>query len=212
MSAPRIPPVKRQLPAVIEPRRFARSYADFDAWVVLGKRLGDHYRELTARPQRLAAAEILLVRWSAAELADAVAWFAEASACFERDEFYEPPDRRVVSRHFVAEKVASLVGAFPNASPGSTAIYTRVLADQLIAAGASASRIELAMRTIIAEQRFLPAVAEVLAAVRAAWTPIWSAAVADEEGAPRIVRAREKLARQAAEAKGAAIATEGPPP
>jgi hypothetical protein len=209
MSAPGIPPVKPHLPAVIRPRRFA--YGDFDRWIALGKRLDDHYRELTARPQRLATAEILLVRWSADELADAVAWFAEASAWFERAEFYESPDRRIISRHFVAEKVASLVGAFPNASPGATAIYTRVLVDQLIAAGASASRIELVTRTLIRTLRFVPTVSEVLAALAEARTPGLGAAFEEEEGVPLIVRAREQLAKQVAEAKGAAIATQGPP-
>jgi hypothetical protein len=37
------------------------------------------------------------------------------------------------------------------------------------------------------------------------------AAFEEEEGVPLIVRAREQLAKQVAEAKGAAIATQGPP-
>ena len=90
MSAPGIPPVKPHLPAVIRPRRFA--YGDFDRWIALGKRLDDHYRELTARPNtagsafrlgpQLAmslAAELVAVR--SAALCDSSAATLAAACC-----------------------------------------------------------------------------------------------------------------------------------
>jgi len=87
-----------------------------------------------------AAAEVLLARTPRDELADAVAAFDAGHRYYERDELYEAPDRQIVSRKFVASRVAMLLGAFPAGSPSDPDIYTRRLVEELIAGAPSASQ------------------------------------------------------------------------
>lgn len=157
---------------------------------------------LKRRDALVAAAEALLVRWPSGELADAVAVFAAGHKHYERDELYEPPDRQIVSRRFVASRIAMLLGAYPAGSPSDPDIYTRRLVEELIAVEPTATQIEAATRTWIRTSKFLPAPCELLGALHAARTPEYADAFElDEMGEPLVCWARRALENAVASAK-----------
>jgi hypothetical protein len=131
-------------------------------------------KRLKRRRALLDAAEALLLKFSAEELVAGVEEYRSGWQWFEADDNYEGPrDHRVVSVAFVARMVATLIGAFPSGAPASPEVFTGMMINELIAAEATASRIELATRRLIRSKTFLPSIAEVLAAVRAAEVPEW---------------------------------------
>ena len=122
-------------------------------------------KRLKRRRALLEAAEALLLKFSAEELAAGVAEYGAGWRWFEFDDNYQGSgDRRTVSVGFVTAMVATLIGAFPSGSPSSPAVFTRMMIEELIAAESTASRIECAIRTLIRTRTFLPAIAEVLGA------------------------------------------------
>ena len=132
-------------------------------------------KRLKRRRALLEAAEALLLKFSAEELAAGVAEYDVGWRWFEFDDNYQGSGaRRTVSVGFVTAMVATLIGAFPSGSPASPAVFTRMMIEELVAAESTASRIELAIRRLIRTKTFLPAIAEVLAAVRDAQVPEWS--------------------------------------
>ena len=75
----------------------------------------------------LEATEALLLKFSAEELAAAVAEYGAGWRWFECDDNYEgASDHRVVGVGFVTAMVATLIGAFPSGSPSSPAVFTRM--------------------------------------------------------------------------------------
>jgi hypothetical protein len=149
------------------------------------------------------AAEALLVQWPANEVADAVATFAEGHAHYERDGLYEPPDCQVVSRKFVASRIAMLLGGYPAGTPSDPDIYTRRLVEELIAVEPTATQVEAATRVWIRTSKFLPAPCELLGALHAARTPEYADAFElDEMGEPLVAWARRALEKAVAAAKG----------
>jgi hypothetical protein len=158
------------------------------------------------------AAQTLLARFSAADLADALATFADGHRRYEGDEYYDPPEHQVVSRRFVAERIAMMAGAFPNASPGNPALYTYKLVEEMIAADATATQVEWTTRKLAREQVFLPTLPELLRTLRAARTPEYDDAFRMDEGTMMIVWARSQLARMlGAKALPRLAAPEGEP-
>jgi hypothetical protein len=158
---------------------------------------------LKRRDALVAAAEALLVRWPSGELADAVAMFAEGHGHYERDALYEPPDHQIVSRRFVASRIAMLLGAYPAGTPSDPDIYTRRLVEELIAVEPTATQVEAATRAWIRTSKFLPAPCELLGALHAARTPEYADAFElDEMGEPMICWARRALDKAVAHAQG----------
>ncbi len=157
---------------------------------------------LRRRTALVRAAQTLLARWPANEIENAVAAFAEGCSHYERDALYEPPDRRIVSRKFVAARVAMLLGAYPAGSPSDPDIYTRRMIEEIVAVDPTATQVECATRVWIRTSKFLPAPGELLDAVRGARTPEYDDAFeVDETGVAMIVWARRELARMVAGAK-----------
>jgi hypothetical protein len=223
----RKPPARRREAGPTVPcRPPTHRYHDFDNWIALGLDLVAYYAALvdciesleaadakpsepwlwSERPEarlkrRLAldeAAQALLARFSAAELDAAVAEFGAGWRWFERGDNYEGPrDRRVVSIDFVAGRVAMLIGAFPSGTPTSPDVFARRLIEEILCLEVTASRIELATRTLIRTRKFLPAISEVLATVRDARTPERDSAFDVDDGEPMILWARRALAVKA---------------
>src|SRR5262245_30453033 len=81
---------------------------------------------------------------------------------FERAELYAG-DYDELKRHVVAQHIAILLGAYPNAGPHNPEIYTRVLVEDVHAAKPSASALEATCRKLRRTSKFVPTVAELLA-------------------------------------------------
>jgi hypothetical protein len=156
------------------------------------------------------AAQGLLLKFTAGELEAAVREFEAGWRWFECDDFYEgPSDRRTVGVAFAARMVATLIGAFPNGAPASPEVFSGLMIEEMIAAESTASRIECAIRTLIRTRVFLPAIAEALAAIRAADIPEWgSGAFEVDDGEPMILWARRALEKAVIAAKAPRL----PPP
>jgi hypothetical protein len=153
---------------------------------------------LRRRAALVRAAQVLLVRFPADELAATVAAFAEGHSHYERDAVYEPPDRQIVARKFVASRIALLLGAYPAGSPSDPDVYTRRLVEELIAVEPTATQVEAATRVWIRTSKFLPAPSELLGAVRTARTPEYDSAFEVDDGEVMIIWARRTLARMVA--------------
>ena len=77
-----------------------------------------------------------------------------------------------------------------------------MMIEELVAAESTASRIECAIRTLIRTRTFLPAIAEVLGAIRAAEVPEWGdGAFAIDAGEVMVCWARGALEKMVARAK-----------
>jgi hypothetical protein len=152
---------------------------------------------LKRRTALVRATQMLLVRFPADEIENAVAAFAEGHSHYERDALYEAPDRRILSSKFVASRIALLLGAYPAGTPSDPDVYTRRLVEEVIAVEPTATQVEAATRVWIRTSKFLPAPSELLGAVRAARTPEYDDAFAlDEAGVPLICWARDALAKR----------------
>jgi hypothetical protein len=78
----------------------------------------------------------------------------------------------------IGKKVAQLVGCYGNANVGDPEVFVRTLIDDVAGAEESLVIVEAAFRKLRRSQKFLPAIAEVLAALSeesAAWAPRFSA-------------------------------------
>jgi hypothetical protein len=151
------------------------------------------------------AAEALLFRFSAEELDEAVKEFERGWRFFERDDVFEgPSDHRVLSIEFITSRVALLIGGFPSGSPASPEVFTRMMIEEVCCLEASASRVELAVKTLLRAKTFLPSIAEVLAAIRATHMATWGeGGFETDEGEVLLCWARRSLAKAVAAAKAA---------
>jgi len=149
------------------------------------------------------AAEALLFRFSADELNQAVEEFERGWRFFERDDIFEgPSDHRVLSIEFVTSRVALLIGGFPSGSPASPDVFTRLMIEEVHSLEASASRVELAVKTLLRTKTFLPSIAEVLAAIRDAQVAVWGEGGFEiDDGEPLICWARRAVAQAVIAAK-----------
>ena len=191
----------------IQTRPPARLRSDFDRWIDLGVDLARYCDQLIeaverlndeASPAALFEAEMLLARWPEDELGRAVAKFLQGRDWFERTELYDQEPSGlglVISAKFVGERIAGMLAAFPAGAPANAQAYVRLLIAEVIATGASATQIEWATRKLAREQTFLPALSEVLKALRAAVTPEWDDAFREDEGTVMLVWARGALER-----------------
>jgi hypothetical protein len=163
-------------------------------------------KRLKRRRALFEAAEALLFRFSADDLNEAVKEFERGWRWLECDDNYEgPSDRRVVSADLVTAHVALLIGSFPSGAPASPDVFTRLMIEEILCLEVSASRIELAVRTLIRTRTFLPSIAEVLAAIRAAHVAEWGeGGFAIDEGEPLVCWARRAVAQAVMAAKASA--------
>jgi hypothetical protein len=78
-----------------------------------------------------------------------------------------------------------------------------MMIEEILCLEVSASRIELAVRTLIRTKTLLPSIAEALAAVRATHVATWNEGAFEiDEGEPLVIWARRALEKAVAAAKG----------
>lgn len=225
LPVPALPPALRKpparKPAAIKPkastvaRGIGLSFphrAAFDHWVAAGLALAAHYGELTSALVRLnedapsreavRAAEDLLFRYSADELAEATAKFMHGLSIYERAELYEADGS--VRVEFVAAAVALMMMANPRGSLSITDDLAGLLVDELLASGATASRVEYVTRKLSREHNYVPGLSLILKTLAEAQTPEHDDAFErDFDGDLAILWARRDLANAVAEAKAA---------
>jgi hypothetical protein len=150
-----------------------RRYSDFDAFTRTADALVDYYEliatalpSMTGRKVSRGYAEQVASRYSRAQLEAMVAKVEDGYAFYNRDELHEPGGNFKVKRRVVAEQVAILIGAFPNAGPHSPEAYTKLLIEEIVAAtGYDAVMLEAACRKIRRTMKFVPTIAEMLDAL-----------------------------------------------
>jgi hypothetical protein len=70
------------------------------------------------------------------------------------------------SKKHIAQRLSLLIGSFPNAGPHSPEIFTHMMVTHIEAEEPSAMVLESACRQLVESQKFVPAISEVLEAVR----------------------------------------------
>jgi hypothetical protein len=209
-NAPSTPSDRRRTEVRAPSARPVRHRSDFDRWIDVGADLAAHYGRLTESleklngenppPAALLEAESLLARWPEDQLAGAVSEFIEARSWYERDEIYDE-DRSgdlVISAKFVAERIGIMLTAIPSAAPPNAAAFVRLLIEEVLGVGASATQVEFATRQLARTQTRAPSLAALLRALRAAQTPEWSDAFALDDGTVNVLWARGSLERTVA--------------
>jgi hypothetical protein len=85
-------------------------------------------------------------------------------ALLDPPESYEDNDREGdLRREVVSVRLASLIGAFPNGQPSDPEVYVRLLLEHVSAVeGLNLLALDTACRKIVATQKFLPTVSEVI--------------------------------------------------
>jgi hypothetical protein len=142
---------------------------DFDEYVSDGERLRLLERRIYATPAEYSKHPELQFwprdfadnAWSFFEAFDSARNYYERDEVYERRRRADGDDHEIVSRRFVTEQVALLVGGFTQ-SPPSPDVYTRMLVEEIRAVRPSASAVEATCRVIRRTSTFLPAAAEVL--------------------------------------------------
>src|SRR5262245_17605786 len=170
---PKITVVKpATVPATTEPRE----YRDFDDYRRAAESFLHAYSEIIdAYEERNKKSEQLnyMIDLFADRLMSRYREFDRGRQYYERPELYsktkkEKPDllnchtNRVISRRMVSEQVGLLIGSFPNSTPHSPEVYTKLLIEEIIAANPQASVLESTCRDLRRTKKFAPTVAEVL--------------------------------------------------
>ena len=98
---------------------------------------------------------------------------AAALWVFDADEFYENDNcEGKLRRSAIGERVAVLLGAFPNGAPSDPAIYVRMMIEGISAIDELIMpALDAAILQIVTTQKFLPSVSEVLEVVNAQRVP-----------------------------------------
>jgi hypothetical protein len=87
----------------------------------------------------------------------------QALDAFNPDDFYDEDGLRV---DVISLRLATLIGAFPNAAPGDAQVYVASLIEQIEAVeDLNFLALDAACSEIVATQKFLPAISEVLTVV-----------------------------------------------
>jgi hypothetical protein len=120
--------------------------------------------------------------------------------------FYEKGGKWVIQKRIVTEKVAVLIGSFPNAKPHSPEVYSRALVEEVIAAKPHAIVLESACRHLRRDKKykFLPAISEVLEVIDeqgSLWCPRWEAGADENDEGGGIPWAFQRLESLLPEAK-----------
>jgi hypothetical protein len=116
-----------------------------------------------------------------------VKFFAAVQA-FNRPEFYQETELRPnlldcwtphqIRRDVVSDQIGLLIGGFPNGTPNSPEVYTKLMIEEIVAANPSMIALEATCRKIRRTKKFLPAIVEVLDILReqaAWWSDTWEA-------------------------------------
>jgi hypothetical protein len=184
-------PLKSSAPVIRSPRVVAklepRPYVDFDDFTRIADKIVEH-SERTA--EMLRKLDLIEAKWIVAEwpaVAKLLAKYRQADAFYDRPALYDKAkDKWTISREFVAEQVALLVGSCPNGKPHNPETYTMMMVEEIIAARPDPDRdllnavvLEAACRKIRRRpEPFLPAIGEMLKALTdeaERWSDRWDA-------------------------------------
>ena len=195
-------PVARGIVLSFPPR------GDFDRWIALGLNLVAFHRELItaletlnedASPAAIRKAKYLLVRRPADKLADATARFMQGLAVYESDALYNSSG--VVRVEFVAAAVAVMLHANPRGSLSVTDDLAGLLIDEMVASGASATKVEYVARKLSRECEYAPGLSLILKTLDEAKTPENDGAFYVDQDGPMVCWARTALEKMVARAK-----------
>jgi hypothetical protein len=106
----------------------------------------------------------------------------------------------VIKQKPVAERIALMVGSFPNAAPPSPKVYARMMIEHVIAENPTIAILESACREIERTLKFPPAIAEVIQVLRARrklFDDRQSALVFDVDGMKRLRAPKTQTKRRA---------------
>jgi hypothetical protein len=165
----KIVPIPNQRPARLL-QTLHRLEADADYIVARGERLGEI--ETVARQQKAAIergewiSELLNVKpvWDEHDEAT-LARCIDTLARLDPPESYEDddPDEGVLRREIVGERLAMLIGAYPNGAPSDPDAYVAMLLEEVAAIdGLMLPALDAACRDLRRTQKFLPAISEVV--------------------------------------------------
>lgn len=196
-----------------------REWRDFDAFVRLaGELIRIADLGLAGDPMTQAAeiwrAKNLLANWETVERM--YRRYDKAREFYEREELYEmtkQPQQNLVGTHtryqltrrVVSEQVAMLIGSFPNSTPHSPEMYTRMLVEEIVTANPSATALEATCRQIKRTMKFVPTIAELLVML---FDQQMICDNRSDVGEDDIAYWREQLAKRVAQAKPSAATTE----
>jgi hypothetical protein len=96
------------------------------------------------------------------------ATLAQCEAALERLDpasNYEDNGQGSLKRGVIGERIAVLVGAFPNAAPSDPAVFVRMLIESICSVDLSLPALDAAIWQIVGTKKFIPAVSEVLEVV-----------------------------------------------
>ena len=208
---PKAMPLKANVPMVKSPKvpavKDKREWREFDDFARLAEEV-QHYADLALGDKMvLWEAEYALANWRGVERI--FQQYTKAREFYERDDLYQVTkhSRRnllnvsthsQITRRVVSVQVGLLIGSFPNATPNSPEVYTRMLIEEVVAANPSASALEATCRQIRRTMRFAPTIAELLGVLRQQ-QETWSEHLGI--GEDDIEYWREELAERVAQAK-----------
>jgi DNA repair ATPase RecN len=95
-----------------------------------------------------------------------LAWCETALQRFDPDSNYEDNMRETdLKRAVVADRIAVLLGAFPNANPGDPQVYVRNVIENVSSLALTLPALDAAIWEIVGTKKFVPAVSEVMEVV-----------------------------------------------
>jgi hypothetical protein len=145
-----------------------------------------------------------------------LAWCEAALQRFDPQGNYEENDREGdLKRAVIADRIAVLLGAFPNANPSDPEVYVRNLIENVSSVALTLPALDAAIWEIVGTKKFVPAVSEVMEVVNeqcakweARFSAIWGLADESRRIVARLdgmrIEMLEAAKAQAAKAKQAA--------
>ncbi len=154
-------PVAEKLPAISKP---VVRWRAFNSFVAEADKLREYFDEL--RELRDAADPNL----ASGDVEDDAQWLAElvakCKAGFETFDRADNYDDEGLSETHIAKRLGVMIGAFPNANPGTPKDYARMLVEHVAAIeGLTDVALESACREIVETKTFAPAIAEVMSTI-----------------------------------------------
>jgi hypothetical protein len=168
-------------------------YGDFDRFVAKGKRIARTWNELCDNLAKLDDAldtykerrcdwPVLQEAVTASKQlwhphdreqqfkADYLRWEAERRSVFDPDALYDRTENHwCIKRRVVVEKLALLIGSFPNAGPHNPETYCAMLTNEILVANPTVIQLEHACRVIRRAKNFPPTIKEMLETLEKAY-------------------------------------------
>jgi hypothetical protein len=177
-------PLRQNLAVVKSPlvKQAPPAYADFDRFAALGDKLVEARQKIDEVVEALQDAEVP-ADWQIEtaeryleqkpKLEKIMAQFRAAETFYDRDELYDrlwnkqkPEEPAQIGEKFVSDRLALLIGGFPNSAPHSPEIFSKMLFEETMARNPDAIVLEGACRVLRRTKTFVPTIAEMLKAIQ----------------------------------------------